>query len=237
MDPAALAGALRQAAASAGSRWRSSRPPAPPTAASSTRSPDRGRVRRARRVAARRRGVRVRAARLAAPPAPARRDRAGALGDGRLPQELLPAGVVERDARARAARPRGRRLARGLPQSARERGAEPGRQVAADDPALRRAEALDDAARPRRRRHRRDVRRGHRPRGARARRDRRPTPSSSSSAGRSSARCCSGTGRTARMPRRRTPWCRGCGGCCSSRDARSSPRPSSTGARASSSRC
>ena len=70
-------------------------------------------------VAARRRRVRVRAAGLADAPAPAGRHRAGAVGHGRLPQELLPAGVVQRGARARAGRPAARHLARGLPQPAR----------------------------------------------------------------------------------------------------------------------
>ena len=51
-------------------------------------------------------------------------------------------------------------------------GAEPGGQVAADDPPVRRAQALDHAARARRGRHRRDVRRGPGPGRAGARRDR-----------------------------------------------------------------
>ena len=59
----------------------------------------------ARRVAPRRRGVRRRAAGLAHPPAPARRDRARRLGDRRLPQDLVPAGLRQRAHRARRAPP------------------------------------------------------------------------------------------------------------------------------------
>ena len=94
MDPAALAGPSRHA---------SPRRPVPMAVVAtagttdrgvSTRCPDRGRVRRARRLAARRRRLRLRAAGLADAAAPARRHRARRLGHGRLPQELLPAGVV-----------------------------------------------------------------------------------------------------------------------------------------------
>ena len=56
---------------------------------------DRRGVRPVRGVAARRRGVRRRAARLASPAAPARRHRARRLGDRRLPQDLVPAGLRE----------------------------------------------------------------------------------------------------------------------------------------------
>ena len=50
------------------------------------------------------------------------------------------------------ARPAARHLARRLPQPRGRRRAQPGGQVAADDPPVRRAQALDDAARARRRR-------------------------------------------------------------------------------------
>ena len=105
MDPAALAGALDTLAAidrvamcvvaTAGTTDRGCLDPL---------AADRRRVRPRGRVAARRRRVRVRAAGLADAPAPAGRHRAGPVGHGRLPQELLPAGVVERGAGARAAR-------------------------------------------------------------------------------------------------------------------------------------
>ena len=123
--------------------------------------PDRRHRRRVRphaHLAARRRRVRVRPARLAHPTSPAGGHRARPLGHRRLPQELLPARVVERDHRARPERPRDDRLARRLPQPARERRAEPGRQVAADDATVRRAQALGDDPLGGRRRARRAIR-------------------------------------------------------------------------------
>ena len=189
MDAAALAVALREAEASgrlpmavvatAGTTDRGVHRPA---------RVDRGRVRRGRRMAARRCGVRVRAARLTASPAPARRDRAGAIGHRRLPQELLPAGVVERAAGARAATTsrRGAWHADYLNPLENE---EPN-QVDVSLQTTRRFDALKlwvDA--PRRSAPSglgRDVRHRHRPRAQRVqRRGRRPIPNSSSSAGRS----------------------------------------------------
>ena len=132
---------------------------------------------------------------------------------------------------------RARHLARGLPQPRGRRGAQPGGQVAADDPPVRRAQAVDHAARAGRRRHRRDVRRRPRPGRAGARRDR---PRRGPRAGRSHRaqhRPVPRTSRSTSRTRRPTAWCRWCAACCSSRAARPSPRPSWTGGRASSSRC
>ena len=82
------------------------------------------------------------------PPAPARRHRARRLGDRRLPQDLVPAGLVQRALVRDGGHLRPRHLARRLPQPARGRGAhpQPGRQEPADHPPLRRAEAVADAA-------------------------------------------------------------------------------------------
>src|SRR5699024_940311 len=103
-----------------------------------------------------------------APSPPARRDRAGRLGDHRLPQDVLPAGVVLGAAGQgrepvhpdhpppRLPQPRGRgAVGRGR--------TEPGRQIPADHPPLRRAQALGDAAGPRLARDRRDDRHRVRP--------------------------------------------------------------------------
>ena len=194
---------------------------------------------RGRRVAARRRRVRVRPAGLADAAAPARRHRARPVGDGRLPQELLPAGVVQRGARARAGGPAARHLARRLPQPRGRRRAQPGRQVAADDPPVRRPQAVDDAARAGRRRHRRDVRRG---------RSTWPRRCTTSSTATPTSSCVGRTelstvlfrvpaGRTSTDEQADRAGRRWCAACCSSRAVRSSPRPWSTGGRASSSRC
>ena len=109
-----------------------------------------------RRLAARRRRLRLRAAGLPHAPAPARRDRAGPVRHRRLPQVLLPARLLQRADRARAGATSP--PSPGTPTTSTRRTPsepEPGRQVAADHPPLRRAQALDHAARARRGRHRR----------------------------------------------------------------------------------
>ena len=121
-------------------------------------------ARAVRRLVPRRRGVRRRAARLPHPAAPAGRHRARRLGDRGLPQDVVPAGLGQRARRARRGHPAPRHLARRLPQPPGRRPPQPGGQVHADHPALRRAQALDDPAHHGRRRHRRLVRPRHRPR-------------------------------------------------------------------------
>ena len=132
-----------------GCRSRSSRRPAPPTSAASTR------WRRSPRSPARTASgctstpPTAAACSSRAPPAPARRHRARRLGDRRLPQVLLPAGQLQRGAGPRPRRPAARHLPRRLPQPRRERRAaasEPGRQEPADHPPVRRPEALADPA-------------------------------------------------------------------------------------------
>ena len=130
-------------------RWRSWPPPGPPTSAridplagdrpTRSRVPGRGCTSTPRTAA----GCWSPAA-----PAPARRDRTRGLGDGGLPQDVLPAGELQRGAGPR----RGRRCGTSTyhadylnPEDARPpRAAEPGGQEPADHPPIRRAEALVD---------------------------------------------------------------------------------------------
>ena len=98
-----------------------------------------------RRVAPRRRGLRRRAAGLAPPPRLARRHRARRLGGHRLPQDLVPAGLVQRARRPRRGHARARHLARRLPQPEGLGPPQPGRQEPPDHAPLRGAQALDDA--------------------------------------------------------------------------------------------
>ena len=103
-------------------------------------------LRRAWRVDARRCCVRGRAARIDATPAPHRRHPARGLGHDRLPQDVLPAGQLQRRHRAPWRRPEARDVPRGLPQSALCGAAEPGRQEPADHAPVRCAQAVADAA-------------------------------------------------------------------------------------------
>ena len=91
------------------------------------------------------------------PPPPARRHRAGRLGDRRLPQVASSSRSAPAPCWSATGRPAARDLPRGLPQpGATPQRAQPGRQVPADHPPLRRAQALDDPARHGRRRDRVD---------------------------------------------------------------------------------